>query len=127
MKRKHSTRNSIEHKTATAIISRIREYERRHSITMLMRVATLIDTIVPDDHYWIRDEVNDELTEDDELNLQAREEMMNAEADTEPDLITEEEMAQEAEALAMYESEHASKSIADYSRETNKTFFEIFK
>lgn len=52
---------------------------------------------------------------------------MDAETDTEPDLITEEEMAQEAEALAMYESEKASKSIADYARETNKTFFEIFK
>ena len=70
---------------------------------------------------------NDELTEDDELNLQAREEMMDAEPDTEPDFITDDQMAQEAEALAMYESEKASKSIANYSRETHKTFFEIFK
>ena len=70
---------------------------------------------------------NDELTEDDELNLQAREEMMDAEADTEPDVITTEELAQEAEALARHEAEQASISIANYSRETHKTFFEIFK
>lgn len=123
MKRKHATRNSIEHKTATAIISRIREYERRHSMTMLMRIATLIDTIVPDDQYWTRDE----LTPEDELNLQAREEMMDEEPDTEPDVLTPDEVRQEAEALARHESELASKSLADYSRETGKTFFEIFK
>ena len=70
---------------------------------------------------------NDELTEDDELNLQAREEMMDAEADTEPDVITDEQMEQEAEALARHEAEQASISIANYSRETHKTFFEIFK
>ena len=52
---------------------------------------------------------NDELTEDDELNLQAREEIMDAEPDTEP------------------EADQASISIANYSRETHKTFFEIFK
>lgn len=125
MKRKHASRNSIEHKTATAIISRVREYERRHSLTMLMRVATLIDTIAADDHYWIRDE--DELTPEDELNLQAREEMMDEESDTEPDVITPDEVRQEAEILARHESELASKSLADYSRKTGKTFFEIFK
>ena len=81
MKRKHATRNSIEHRTATAIISRIREYERKHSVTMLMRVVVLIDTIAVNDRFWISDKY--ELTEDDELNLQAREEMMDAEADTE--------------------------------------------
>lgn len=123
MKRRHASRNSIEHKTATAIISRIREYERRHSMTMLMRIAALIDTIVPDDQYWI----NDELTPEDELNLQAREEMMDEEPDTEPDALTPDEVRQESEALARYEAEQASKSLADYSRETGKTFFEIFK
>ena len=71
--------------------------------------------------------VNDELTEDDELNLQAREEMMDVEADTEPDFVTDEQQKMEAEALARHESEQASISIANYSRETHKTFFEIFK
>jgi hypothetical protein len=70
---------------------------------------------------------NDELTEDDELNLQAREEMMDDEPDTEPDVLTPDEVRQEAEDLARHEAELASKSLADYSRETDKTFFEIFK
>lgn len=68
-----------------------------------------------------------ELTEDDELNLQAREEMMDAEADTEPDVVTDDQLKMEAEALARHEAEQASISIANYSRETHKTFFEIFK
>lgn len=70
---------------------------------------------------------NGDFTEDDELNLQAREEMMDAEADTEPDVITDEQREQEAESLARHEAEQASISIANYSRETHKTFFEIFK
>ena len=70
---------------------------------------------------------NDDFTEDDELNLQAREEMMDAEADTEPDVITDDQLKMEAEALARHEAEQASISIANYSRETHKTFFEICK
>ena len=70
---------------------------------------------------------NDDFTEDDELNLQAREEMMDAEPDTEPDVITDDQLKMEAEALARHEAEQTSISIANYSRETGKTFFEIFK